>query len=109
MVASQEEERVWTAYFPDKQVENNLNAEIAPVHVISQEEIPGGGWVSPHLKQLDQVVELAVDISAYCKQALERRRRDHVCIFFHKILIFQNTPVKLILPDYQRGAIEKSP
>ena len=98
MVASQEEERVWTAYFPDKQVENNLNAEIASVHVISQEEIPGGGWVSPHLKQLDQVIELAVDISAHCKQALERRRRrsDHVCIFFHKILIFPNTAVKLI-------------
>ena len=67
VVSSQQEERVWTAYFPDQQVENHLYTEVAPVHVISEEEIPGGGRVSAHLKQLDQVVELAVDISAHCK------------------------------------------
>ena len=69
VVSSQHEERVGTAYFPDKQVENHLNTEVSSVHVIPQEEILGGGWVSPHLKQLDQVVELAVDISAYCKHS----------------------------------------
>ena len=71
VVSSQQEKSVWTANFPDKQVENHLNTEVASVHVISEEEIPGGGWVSAHLKQLDQVVELAVDISAHCIQSSE--------------------------------------
>ena len=94
VVASQEEERVWTANFPDKQVENNLDTEVTSVHVVSEEEIPGGGRISAHLKQLDQVIKLTMDISAHCKQSVERRRRKrsgHVCIFFHKILIFPTT------------------
>ena len=71
VVASQEEERVWTANFPDKQVENNLDTEVTSVHVVSEEEIPGGGRISAHLKQLDQVIKLTVDISAHCKQSVE--------------------------------------
>ena len=90
VIPSQQEECVRTTNFPDKQVENNLDTEVTSVHVVSEEEIPGGGRISAHLKQLDQVIKLTVDISAHCKQSVERRS-GHVCMFFHKILIFPTT------------------
>ena len=42
-----------------------LYTKVSPVNVISQEEILGGGGISADLKQLDQIVELAVNIPAH--------------------------------------------
>lgn len=41
-----------------------LYAEVAPVHVVSQEEIFGVGRRAAHFKQFHQVVKLAVDVPA---------------------------------------------
>ncbi len=49
-----------------------LNAEIAPVDVVAEEEVARVGGRPPHLEQLHQVVELAVHVAAH------RDRRLHL-------------------------------
>lgn len=50
-----------------------LDAEVASVHIVAQEQIAGGAGGSAHLEKLHQVKELAVDIAAHWTQTHRRR------------------------------------
>lgn len=42
-----------------------LDAEVTSVHVVTQEQVPGGAGGAAHLEQLHQVEELSVDVSTH--------------------------------------------
>ena len=44
----------------------HLDTEVAPVHIVPQEEVARVGRRASNFKQLHQVEELAVDVSAHC-------------------------------------------
>lgn len=46
----------------------HLDAEVASVHVVAEEQVAGVAGGSSHLKKLHQVKELAVDISTHWAQ-----------------------------------------
>lgn len=43
-----------------------LDTEVAPIHIISQEEVSCRGWRSTDLEQLHQVKELPMDVTTHC-------------------------------------------
>lgn len=45
-----------------------LDAEVASVHVVAQEQVAGAAGGPPHLKQLHQVKELSMDVPAHWTQ-----------------------------------------
>ena len=45
---------------------DGLHTVVAAVHVVAHEEVVGVGTPPAHPEELQQVVELAVDISAHC-------------------------------------------
>ena len=47
-----------------QQEQEGLDAVKASIHEISHEEVVGGGAVTAHLKELHEIVELAMDVTA---------------------------------------------
>jgi len=45
-----------------------LDAEVAPVHVVPQEQVAGAAGGPAHLEQLHEVKELSVHVSTHCTQ-----------------------------------------
>lgn len=67
-----------SAYFkPAFGLYSYLDTEIAPVHVVSQEEVSRCGRRASHLKQLHQVKELPMDVPAHCRQIHKERERNN--------------------------------
>jgi hypothetical protein len=64
VVATQQPERLGVMDLERPQIEHALDAEVTAVDVVAEEEVPGLGRVSANLKQLHQVVVLAVYIAA---------------------------------------------
>lgn len=48
-----------------KKTNTHLDTEVSPIHVVAQEEIACVAGRPPHFKQLHEVKELAVDVSAH--------------------------------------------
>ena len=46
-------------------INTNLYAKVAPVHIVTQEEVSSGRRRPSHFKQLHQVVKLPMDVSAH--------------------------------------------
>lgn len=65
MVAADEEERVLVEYLQGIQVEEHFNRKRASVHVITQKQVCRVADRPADFKQLDQVVVLTVNVSAY--------------------------------------------
>ena len=66
MVAPEEEEVLWVLDLVGEQQADGLQALLAPVHVVAQEEVVGLGREAAVLEQAEQVRVLAVDVA--CKQ-----------------------------------------
>ena len=47
-----------------------LDGEVASVYVVSKEEVASIFWGSPYVKQLHEVIELSVDITADSDRSL---------------------------------------
>lgn len=45
--------------------EAHLDAEVAPIHVVSQEQVAGVAGGAPHLKKLHQIEELPVNVPTH--------------------------------------------
>jgi hypothetical protein len=58
----------------DHKHETTRRLHTAPVHVVAQEEVVPRRRIAAHLKQLDQVVELAVDVATKREQERKERR-----------------------------------
>ena len=71
VVAAEQEQRGGVADLEGPQVEDTLDAEVAAVHVVAQEQVLGSGRRAAHLEQFHQVVELAVDVAAYSHWCLD--------------------------------------
>jgi phosphopantetheine adenylyltransferase len=54
------------------QVETNLNGEVTTVYVVTKEQVASVLGMTTDVKQLHQVVELAVDVATYCKGTTSR-------------------------------------
>lgn len=65
VIAAEKPQGVGVVDLEGPEVKDTLYAEVAAVHVIAEEEIPSLGGVAANLKQLHQVVVLAVDIAAH--------------------------------------------
>ncbi len=65
VVATQQPERLGIVDLERPQVEHALDAEITAVDVVAQEKVPRLGRVTADLKQLHQVVVLAVDVATH--------------------------------------------
>ena len=65
VVSTQQPERLGVVDFERPQIEHTLDAEVAAVDVIAEEEVPGLSRVAANLEQLHQIVVLAVDIAAH--------------------------------------------
>jgi len=66
MVAPEHEEGVFVEDFVDKHEDHALDGEVASVDVVAQEEVAGGRGAAPDVEELEEVVVLAVDVSADC-------------------------------------------
>ena len=55
-----------------KRQETCLDGVVTTVHVIAKEEVFGGGRITANLKELHQIVELAVNVSAHCNGRQEK-------------------------------------
>lgn len=64
VVAAQQPEGLGIVDLERPQVQDALDAEVAAVDVVAEEEVAGLGGVAADLKQLHQVVVLAVDVAA---------------------------------------------
>lgn len=49
-----------------------LDTEVASVYVVPQEEVACVGRRTAHFKQLHQIEELAVDVSAHCGHSTDK-------------------------------------
>lgn len=63
MVAAQHEEVLGVLDLVGQQQHDGLQGVLPPVDVIAQEQVVGLGWEAPVLEDLDEVGELAVDVS----------------------------------------------
>ena len=59
-----------------KRIKSNLNGEVTAVDVISQEEVPGCGWITSNLKELHQIIKLAVHISTHFERSNKNVREN---------------------------------
>lgn len=50
----------------EEATDTHLDAEVASVYVVPEEQVTGGAGGPTHLEELHQVEELTVDISAHC-------------------------------------------
>lgn len=64
VVAADKRNAVRIAHFERQQQKEGLHAVKAAVHEVAHKEIIGAGTVATHLEKLDQVKELAVDVTA---------------------------------------------
>lgn len=64
VVASKNEEILWVLYFISEEEANCLKRLLAAVDIVSQEEIICVWWEASVLKEAQQVIVLAVDVSA---------------------------------------------
>lgn len=60
----------------------NLYTKISSVHVVSEEEVPCGGWGTAHFEKFDQVEELSVNVTAHSDG---RFHIDHVLLLTQQI------------------------
>ena len=65
MVASDEGDEIWVPDFIGEEKEEGLYAVKTSVHKIAKEEIADWGYISSIFEELEQIIELPVDISAY--------------------------------------------
>ena len=64
MVSSQEDDLLWVLHLIAEQKLDGFNRVIAPVHKIPDEDVPGLWQFTPDIKQLLNIIELAVDVAA---------------------------------------------
>ena len=64
MVATQDGDALRIAYFERYQQRHRLNAVVTSINVIAHEQVVGVRCVATNSKELDQVMELAVDVAA---------------------------------------------
>ena len=57
---------------------DGLHTVVAAVHVVAHEEVVGVGTPPAHPEELQQVVELAVDISAHCHRGAGEERYEEI-------------------------------
>jgi hypothetical protein len=65
MVSSQQPERLRIVNLQRPQIKDALDAEVTPVDVVAEEEIPSLGRVAADLEELHQIEVLPVDIPAH--------------------------------------------
>ena len=65
MVATNQGDTVWVADLQGQEQEEGLDAVEAAVNEVAHEEVACVGTLAALAKQLDQVVELAVDVAAH--------------------------------------------
>jgi hypothetical protein len=76
--APEEEEVFGVPHFVTEEEADGLDALVRPVHVVAQEEVVALGRVLAHLKQPEQVGELAVGIPAHVHGRVHLKRRRHL-------------------------------
>ena len=54
---------------------SDLYREVASVDIVSQEEVASRFWGAPHVKELHEVVELAVDVATDCDWSFYSQHR----------------------------------
>jgi len=64
VVAADERDAVGVAHLEREQQQERLDAVVAAVHKVAQEDVVRVGALAAHLEQLNQVVELPVDVAA---------------------------------------------
>ncbi|KAI8035088.1 hypothetical protein M5D96_012181 [Drosophila gunungcola] len=75
VVAAQQEQRLRIGDLQRPQIQDALDAEVAPIDVVAQEQILGGRRRATDLEQLHQVVELAVYVAAHRHRRLDVNHR----------------------------------
>lgn len=64
VVPAQQPEGLGVVYLEGPEVQDALDAEVSPVNVVAEEEVPRLGGVATDLEELHQIVVLAVDVAA---------------------------------------------
>jgi hypothetical protein len=64
VVSSEQGDSVFVPYFQSQKEQECFDAVSSSVDIVSQEDVVGVGWVSSDFEEFDQVIELAVDVSA---------------------------------------------
>lgn len=62
VVASEDSDSLLVSDFKRKKESDSLDRVMAPVHVVTHEEVVSFGNLAPDLEELDEVVKLAVDV-----------------------------------------------
>ena len=65
MVSSQYGDSISEAYFQTNQQSDCLNGIVASINIITHKEVICVGTLAPNLKQLNQIVELSMNITAH--------------------------------------------
>ena len=71
MVASYECDSVWVADFEAEEEEEGFERVEATVDEVTHEKVVCVWHIAAHSEQLHQVVELAVDVPAYCDRRID--------------------------------------
>mmetsp|Transcript_25081 Transcript_25081/g.45376 ORF Transcript_25081/g.45376 Transcript_25081/m.45376 type:complete len:216 (+) Transcript_25081:402-1049(+) len=73
VVAADEGDAIGIAYLQSEEEEEGFDAVVAAVDEVSEEEVVFVGTFTSDFEEFDQVVELAVDVSAYLRLHVMRR------------------------------------
>lgn len=65
VVAAKEVDVVGVVDLQRKEVEDAFAAEVASVHIVAEEQVSGGCWVTTDLEELHEVKVLAVNIARH--------------------------------------------
>lgn len=66
VVASDEGDEIWVPDFIGQEEEKGLYTVETSIDEVAKEKVADGGYISSIFEELEQIVELAVDISADC-------------------------------------------
>ena len=86
MIATQEGDVPWVSGLECEQELEGFNAVVAAVNKVAHEDIAGGGHVATSVKELEEVMELAVDVAADGDGGAYRL---HVALLHKKLLHLQ--------------------
>lgn len=78
MIAPQDGNPILVSHLQCNQQSDSLHTVMAPIHIVAHEQIIRVRHMPPNLKQLHQIMELAVDVSAYYNWCANRH---HICFF----------------------------
>lgn len=63
VVAPQQVDALRVADLQDQDERHHLDAKLAPVHIVAQEEVMRIGWAAELLEDIDEIEELSVDVA----------------------------------------------